>query len=284
MTPAKTQTGRMRRHVSYSAVHDLLVKPEYTGENRCLPCTGVNLLLTGVLAAAVWTYSPPAGLVVGAVSIGLIALRGYFVPGTPTLTKRYLPDRVLALFDHGGPAGPTDGATAADVTATLRATGVVVDDPRTGDLALDRAFSARLADRVVAQPRGIETDQVAALLAVQPERVSVVNHGDALTARLDGRLAGQWESRVAFYTDIAASEELADRYGPWSSLSLATRSQVLGAVRLCLDRCPVCDGRVRLGRDVVESCCRTHAVVAATCEGCGARLSETRVDTDDSSE
>lgn len=276
----------MRRHASYSAIRDRLVKhnlvqPEYTGANRCLPCTGVNILLAGGLAGGVWIHSPPGGLAVAVVSLGLIVLRGYLVPGTPALTKRYLPDRVLALFDHGGPETPTGSDQATDVAATLRATGVVIDDPRTGDIALDREFTDGVADRVVAQPRGVEADQVAGLLGVEPERVSITNHGDALTARLDGRLAGQWESRVAFYTDIAASEEFADRDGPWSSLPIVTRSRVLGAVRLCLDRCPVCDGRVRLGHDVVESCCRTHAVVATTCEGCGARLAETRVDADE---
>jgi hypothetical protein len=276
----------MRRHATYSAIRDRLVKhhlmkPEYTGENRCLPCTGVNLMIAGGFAGAVWIYSPPGGFAVAIVSLGLIALRGYLVPGTPALTKRYLPNRVLALFDHGELGTPTDPDAAINAAATLRATGVVIDDPRTGDIALNRGFTSGLADRVVAQPRGVEVNQVAGLLGVDPERVSITSHGDALTARLDGRLVGQWESRVAFYTDIAAGEELADRYGPWSSLPLATRSRVLGAVRLCLDRCPVCDGRVRLGHDVVESCCRTHAVVATTCEGCGARLAETRVDADE---
>ncbi len=284
MTSANTRPKRLRRDASYSAIHDRLRNPAATGENRCLPCTAVNLLLAGALAGAGWSYWPPGGLAVGVVSLGLIVFRGSLVPGTPTLTKRYLPDRILAFFDHGSPGTGTGVDPDAEVTGTLRAAGVVVDDPRTGDLALTQAFAAALGDRVLVQPRGAEADQVAGLLDVDPERVSVVTHGNALTARLDGRVAGQWESRVAFYTDIAANEELGERYGPWSSLPLATRSGVLGAVRLCLERCPVCGGRVRLGGDVVESCCRTYAVVAGTCDGCGARLSETRVDTDESPE
>ncbi len=75
-----------------------LKNPEYTGENRCVPCTVVNALIALAVSGLAALALPPLGLAVLAVSALLIYFRGYLVPGTPELTKRYLPPRVLATF------------------------------------------------------------------------------------------------------------------------------------------------------------------------------------------
>lgn len=75
-----------------------LKNPEYTGENRCVPCTVVNALIAVAVSGLAALALPPLGLVVLAVSALLIYFRGYLVPGTPELTKRYLPARVLTAF------------------------------------------------------------------------------------------------------------------------------------------------------------------------------------------
>ncbi|WP_247002693.1 hypothetical protein [Halosolutus gelatinilyticus] len=77
---------------------DALHQPEYTGENRCEACTVVNLVIAGVLGAVVARKSKLSGAIAVAASVALIYLRGYLVPGTPTLTKRYLPPEVLRWF------------------------------------------------------------------------------------------------------------------------------------------------------------------------------------------
>ncbi|WP_396613336.1 hypothetical protein ACH9L7_17035 (plasmid) [Haloferax sp. S1W] len=79
-------------------VVEALHQPEYTGENRCEPCTVLNLLIAGLLGSVVARKSKLGGVVAVGLSIGLIYLRGYLVPGTPTLTKRYLPPEVLRWF------------------------------------------------------------------------------------------------------------------------------------------------------------------------------------------
>ncbi|SEL78061.1 hypothetical protein SAMN04488691_10812 [Haloferax larsenii] len=79
-------------------VVESLHQPEYTGENRCEPCTVLNLVIAGLLGSLVARKSKLGGLVAVGVSIGLIYLRGYLVPGTPTLTKQYLPPTVLEWF------------------------------------------------------------------------------------------------------------------------------------------------------------------------------------------
>ena len=81
------------------SVVDSFRQPEYTGENRCGPCTAVNLLLTAGASAAAWVLLAP-WVAAGTFAAGAatIYLRGYLVPGTPALTKRYLPAPVLRAF------------------------------------------------------------------------------------------------------------------------------------------------------------------------------------------
>ena len=74
--------------------------------------------------------------------------------------------------------------------------------------------------------------------------------------------------------DVAAEEELRERHPAWHRLGFDERTEILGALRLWLERCPECDGPVTLGEETVESCCRSIDVIAATCEECGARVFE----------
>ena len=91
---------------------DGLKQEEYTGENRCLPCTAVNALVAVVAAAVAGRRSRRAGVGVLVASALAIYHRGYLIPGTPELTKRYLPDAVLRLFGKE-PAGPTRSGLGA---------------------------------------------------------------------------------------------------------------------------------------------------------------------------
>ncbi|WP_367176314.1 hypothetical protein [Haloarcula rubripromontorii] len=79
-------------------VVNTLRQPEYTGENRCEPCTVLNLAIATILGSAIARKSKLGGIIGFGISVGLIYLRGYLVPGTPTLTKRYLPAEVLRWF------------------------------------------------------------------------------------------------------------------------------------------------------------------------------------------
>ncbi|WP_251329862.1 hypothetical protein [Haloplanus pelagicus] len=256
---------------------DRLRQPEYTGTNRCLPCTVVNLALAVVVAGAVAAVSPVAAAAVLAVSVAAVYLRGYLVPGTPTLTKRYLPDAVLRLFDKHGAAPLTVDDDAALESFLLSVD--AVEQCREGtDLCLTGGFRAAWNDRIARfRDRGVETGDVAALfdgLDVDPARVRTESRGDAYEAYDDDARVGQWESRAAYLADLAAEAELRERHSGWHRLDVEARMEVLGSLRLWLERCPSCDGPVTLGEDTVESCCRSIDVIAATCESCGARLFE----------
>jgi hypothetical protein len=245
--------------------------PAYTGANRCLPCTAVNLVLTAALAGAVAVVSPPAAVIVAAVGVAAVALRGYLVPGTPTLTKRYLPDRVLRWFDKAPTGDTLDGI---DPEAYLRDAGALELTPD-GDLTLTPWLRRELTARV--DDLGDDADLAAALantLGLDPASVRVAPGAVGYSAWVDRQPAGRWESRVALATDLAADAVLGRRVGGWRALPGDARGSLLGALRLCLDTCPNCDGDVELGNETAESCCRTYEVVAANCDGCGARLFE----------
>jgi len=229
--------------------------------------------MTVVAAAVLATVSTPAALAFAALGLAAIYVRGYLVPWTPTLTKRYLPTRVLRWFDHAAtPAADSD----VDVPAVLAAMGVVVD---TGtDLEVAPSFERRWFERV----RAIEADgrtaaALAAFLDVDPDALALDSLRGAVAAYVDDVPAGQWESRTALLADLAAARELAG-VPEWTALSLAQRSEVLGGLRAVLTRCPGCGGDVTFEATVAESCCRSVDVLAATCDDCDARLFELEYD------
>lgn len=252
-------------------------RPEYTGENRCVPCTVINLGITAIGVWVLWQLSPTTGALFGGVAVTAIFLRGYLVPGTATLTKRYLPDSLLRRFDHGPPGrGGIDETVPVDPLELFGAANVLVETDR--DVVLESTFERRLATRVDAIEQENLVGALAELLAVPSERLSLDSNGSVPTVHLDGRWVGQWESRAALLTDIAANRELAEIVPEWADFSLDQRSGLLAAVRACLRHCPMCGDDVELFPDVVESCCRTVDVIAASCNGCGARLFELEQD------
>ncbi|WP_435114994.1 hypothetical protein [Halolamina sp. C58] len=266
---ARAGTGSWRDGVQTTISR--LRNPAYTGQNRCLPCTGVNVGLTAAAAFGVGTVSPTAGAVVGGLGLAAIWLRGYVVPGTPALTKRYLPDRVLAWFDKT-PSG--DALGGIDPEAYLRTAGAITDGPD-GDIAVTPSTRAALIDGVAE----LDSDDrlaraLAETLSLPPSDVTVRPEGVGYAARVGGQPAGRWESRLALATDLAAHQIFSERVGGWRALPADTRASLLGAFRLALDSCPGCDGDVILGSDTAESCCRAYDVLVASCESCGSRLFE----------
>lgn len=266
-------------------------QPEYTGENRCIPCTLANSVIAVVLSATAALLWWPAGIAVLVVSAAAIWLRGYLVPGTPELTERYFPDWLLAAFDKG-PERPTGFATDAgdgrdagatgfdadsfDAERVLLDGGVVEPCEEVEDLCLDGGFERAWYDRMDAV-RDDETaarEELARQLDVDPESVAFEEYGSATVAHIDGVRAGQWESHAALVADLAAARELPRRVEGWASMPTEVRSQLLGGLRIFLEECPDCGGPVLTDRETVRSCCRSHEVVAASCRECGARLLE----------
>lgn len=264
-----------------------LRRPEYTGENRCVPCTIVNLGIAATLAAVIAvavgpSLGPALAAVVLAGSLVAIWLRGYLVPGTPELTKRYLPSWALALFGkdsdrHAESAAVPDGF---DPEAYLLSAGVLAETADGNDFAFAPEFADAWRDAldregaVAAARADADLAALSTLTGLDEATLSLDWHGASGVAFADGSVIGRWESRPAFRADVAADRVLAASRDDWAALPLGARSAALGALRLFVDECPACAGDVALEERVVESCCTSRDVVAARCRGCDARLFE----------
>ncbi|TKX70424.1 hypothetical protein [Halorubrum sp. SP9] len=279
---------RLRRPAR--AAVDRLRRPEYTGANRCLPCTAVNVGIATVGGAAVAAVGAP---LLGAAGFGAalaaIWLRGYLVPGTPELTKRYLPERVLALF--GKTPGSREIAARQsgeiDPETYLLDADILVETPAGDDFAFAPDFAAAWRAAATGKPRDAggdgdrsDRDDVAALATltgIDTDELAIDWYEGVGLAYAGDEKIGHWESRAAFRADVAADRVLTATRDDWTTLALADRSAVLGALRLFVDECPSCAGEVGLEERVVESCCSSYDVVAGRCAGCDARLFELRL-------
>jgi len=288
-------------------------RPEYTGENRCLPCTVVNSLLAVALAGVIagglvasGTLAAPPAVAVGglvlAVAAASIYLRGYLVPGTPTLTKRYFPPWLLRLFGKDPtPPGAAGSAVAREDTAAevsddadadgtldverrLLETGALEPCADRDDLCLTESFG-QAWNAAIASVRedGVEAETVVQKLDIDVADCTIEEHGEGRLLRAGSTgeatggsspVIGQWPSKAALVADSAAATVLADRADWWAETGPAAKGQVLHGLRLFLTDCPTGEGGVEFDQETVESCCRTHEVVAVTCTETGERLFE----------
>ena len=261
--------------VAHRAI-DRVRQPEYTGENRCTPCTLANLGIAALLTAGLAFLWLPGAAVFAVLAVGSIWLRGYLVPKTPELTKRYFPEPLLAKFDKqsmpdADPAPPEE----FDPESVLLSAGVVEPCERADDLCLTDGFEAAWRGRMerLADDATLRTE-LAEQLDLKDGDVSFESFGNAYVARQDDTQIGQWESRAALLADLAAAKELPERVDAWAALDPQRRSQLLGGLRVFVEVCPSCGGPVTADTEVVESCCRSTTVVGVACDDCGDRLLE----------
>ena len=154
-----------------------LADPEHTGENRCLPCTLVNVVGVAVVAGLLSRRRRSLGLLASVIGGATIWLRGYVVPGTP----RFAPRLVAPLPIDIGPdhrAG-LDSGSLADDAVTVEAD---EDDARTIETAGD---DARTVQAEADDPKADETD-------TDPERDADSDPGhDTGIAPSDGVTRGE---------------------------------------------------------------------------------------------
>lgn len=286
-----------------------LRQPEYTGENRCIPCTSVNIAIGLAIGGIVGYFWVPAGVGVFAISLIVIYLRGYLVPGTPAFTKQYLPEPVLRLFDKvetGAGVASTPSPMGAAMRNGQSQSERQLDGPEMllleantvepcehrDDLCLTDEFRAAWHDRMEAidssngqktrtteeQAEKEETDEKTALNKIvetnEELHIDSNNPENDVIAYTDSKHVGHWESRAAFLADISAAVELSKQYLDWNELVVEERSQVVSGLRIFLEECPTCTGAIEMGEEIVESCCRSREVVAVSCTDCGSRILE----------
>ncbi len=255
---------------------------EYTGSNRCLPCTVVNSVIALVVGAVIGRFSRRAGAVAVVVSGVIIYLRGYLVPGTPTLTKEYMPEWALRLF---GKEPPTTGGIEVDrgeetefeldVEQFLHDVDAIEPCPDADDDCLVDEFGSLWHSEIESlQGREDLKPVVSDRFGLNESEFEVEPHDDARLLIVDGEHVAKWPSEAALIADVAGAGIIAERSTRWADLGTVQRGQVLRGLRIFLETCPTSDGSVSMGEETVESCCSTQEVVAVTCSDSGARLFE----------
>ncbi len=257
------------------SVVDSLRQPEYTGENRCTPCTAFNLVVTAALAAAVWIrLDPLAAVVVFALGAATIYFRGYLVPGTPTLTKRYLPAPVLRAFGKEPLSDRTVRSVGDDAPSErwLVAAGALEDAD--GWPTLNDTFAERWEKA---------TDAVAADVPSESALCDVLGTDDVskhaeTAAVVDGSRTIRWISPAAMRADVAASRLFEGTVDGWEDVPPERRIELFRDLRLFARTCPDCGGAIELDEWTVDPCCeRPHTMLEALCAECSTSLADEAV-------
>lgn len=238
---------------------DAIRRPEYTGENRCWPCTVVNATIVAVAAVAVAVLSPLVALALAIGGAGAIALRGYVVPYTPQFAPR-LVDRLPEAWNpfHTEPIGPDEPGSLADDVAPEALLGALVGagviDADGDRLHLDGGFRERwreemrvlrdLTDeKLAAAARDASPVASAGEIVEGRERIYVV-----LSDGTGDPMAKSWLTRPVAVAETAAVRALSE-----APLSRDEATLAAGLLRMFLEECPVCDAPVRETSEAV--CC-----------------------------
>lgn len=259
------------------SVTQWLRQPEYTGGNRCLSCTIVNVVLVILLTAVTAVVTSAAvALAIFLVCLTTIYLRGYVVPGTPTLTG-YLPDRVLTLFDHQGPTTPGE-QVSADPETVLLAAGAIEECETVDDLCLNAAFRTHWYDHMHDIKREASVWSLVRD-AIDADDLAIQEAGEGIAVTDRERVVAHWPSRAAAIADFGAKRMLAQRYPEWERFDLAQQSAVVRGLRPFLAECPVCDQHVCAEK--ITSCCISgRAQTVIHCTQCEATIFESEPYTD----
>lgn len=260
---------------------DTIKQPEYTGKNRCIPCTAVNVVIAAILSVVIAIGFIEVAIVFFLLSLVIIYVRGYLIPGTPELTKRYLPDRIHRHFDQH-PAedeylDPDEFKTVqkvkyqrenkVDPEEYLLEAGVIQFDFELDDIRLTEYFVERLdhhTDEI--DPESIGEEDVAALFDADIEDVTDAER-DYPAYTVDFRVR-KWPSPTAFINDLAGERVMHEFTDDWLTVPVEQRAKMRETFRYLREFCPACGGEIMLTEETVDSCCGTWEVIAIKCSVC----------------
>ncbi|UTF52369.1 hypothetical protein [Natronosalvus rutilus] len=284
-------------------------RPEYTGENRCWPCTVTNVVLL-VAAVGVLALRGRRRTAVGVATAGVagIGLRGYLVPYTPRLAPKLFARLPVDPFGHerGSTTGSLADATGSGVTdetaetrpastasstaSTDTSSDPSDDTPPDGEVVLTTLLEAGVVDLeaedVVLDP-GFHEDwrrEMASLRYLDLEALADV--ADEVTPpNVDTRTRQQWGRPVVILdpaegapvtlhqgvaiAELAAARALEERVDD------AVARAAGRPLRSLLEECPLCGGEVTITR---ASCCGEATPVGKTpqeklvCPSCNVRF------------
>lgn len=258
-----------------------LRRPEYTGDNRCWPCTVLNaaILLGGCLVLA--GLSPFIAVLTALVGGGIIWTRGYLLPYTPVIAPKFaswLPFDGLTPKPHdrstrGSLSGTNDEELGEELVLELLNVGILVEDGEL--LRLDEEFRS-LWRAEMETIRELDTPAlVEAIKATAPMPVEVEVLGeDRMQLVLTGPDGDEeWLALPIAVAEVAAARSL-ERVAP--QLSEQLRSAAIRPLRAFLEKCPLCETPVIETRP--NRCCggvrdpSTAPDAVLACPDCDRRL------------
>lgn len=255
-----------------------LRRPEYTGDRRCWPCTVVNLVVLGLLAAGVALLTIPGAALLALVGGLGIWIRGYLVPYTPRFAPRLVdalpwdPFHATQRSDSLATTEDTDGEAVMEALADA---GVVRLTPEALELdgSFDEAWQAEM-ERLASVD---DEDLAEEALAASPAAADVdVHHSGERTYVILSDGSGSpadeaWLRRPVAVVETAAAHTLAD----WG-VDAALRPVAAHALGLFVHTCPECGGAVT--ERPASGCCgppergpNGELLQARVCESCQVR-------------
>ncbi|MFW5974546.1 MAG: hypothetical protein ACOCPZ_04125 [Natrialbaceae archaeon] len=231
-------------------------RPEYTGENRCWPCTVTNVTLLTVVSGVLWLRGRRrSAMALTAGGLAAIGLRGYLVPYTPSFAPRLarkLPvdpfghdDRVepgsIASLAEGTPASEPESAEGSPpggeaILAALADAGVL--EFLDGEVSLEADFREEWRREMEAL-RERDLEGLAAVAdGLTPTWIAVTVAREAVEPGLvldpdEGQLT--YVRRTHAIAELAATRALAGRVDDRVARAAGR------PLRSLLERCPLCD-------------------------------------------
>lgn len=253
-----------------------LRNPNHTGENRCWPCTAVNLFAICLLSVGIALVGSGIGAVfVGAIGVGAIWMRGYAVPGTPRFT-RHLPTPVLQMFGKDAPSS----RRSTDIVQVLSRAELLVDsgeDPSRLTNEAREAYETR-ARELVSDRELLEDAVVESFHEIASISVNRGLGGDEIwfAKDVDGNTAMQWEARPIVAMDVAGAERLADRVDGWEQYEPRKRRQAYAVLRQGASTCPTCGDEFKVDDSQSVVCCGGRSLTGAVrCQNCNYAVVDT---------
>lgn len=170
----------------------------YTGERRCTPCTLVNMAIAIGVASVIFRVSLLIAMLWLVVSLVLIWSRGYLVPGTPWLTKRFLPISVLELFRNQPWQELEDPNNSGSLEEILLEADVVEEnggDPRLTD-EVARRWRNELNDTT-----SVTQIDFGPIVGVPDPDIIETGPGNIITLEYEAVIVDQWPSEAALLAD-----------------------------------------------------------------------------------
>jgi len=256
-------------------------QPQYTGEDRCLPCTTINLIMAVLIAGGVALINPFIGIGVLVVETVLIYYRGYLIPGTPELTKRYMPAWALKLFGKTPVEEQAQSASSAQEQSTdaselnpidvLTAIGVATETEDQADITLTTTFENLLNQQDFADP----TADAEAIFTKFFGDVTIEDTDTSVhLTRSDQGIIMNWPSHAAMIGDARIAQALAETDTQFTKRDEINQLQLIQSARTLLENCPVCDGSLSFSQEERETCCQTYTATVLSCDACDSTLLE----------